>query len=160
MAVIFSGRIRPNLVTLAARIRRSKSTVVEYLRRLADAGVLEWVRRLVPKAEAEPWARGPQVEQTSNAYRLTLPERLRKFVRKGPPAADEAARKAEMRARIDAHIREEGAERIDAAIARGRARGEAANRAASLAQERESSARAQTDPDIDQKASVLWTDLS
>ena len=65
-----------------------------------------------------------------------------------------------MRARIDAHIREEGAERIDGAIARGRARGEAANRAASLAQERESSARAQTDPEIDQKASVLRTDKS
>ena len=160
MAVNFSGRVRPTLVTLAARIRRSKSTVVEYLRRLADAGVVEWVRRLVPKQEAEPWARGPQVEQTSNAYRLTLPERLRKFVRKGPPAADEAARKAEMRARIDAHIREEGAERIDAAIARGRARGEAANRAASLAQERESSAPTETGQEIDRKASILRTDRS
>ena len=59
MAVNFSGRVRPTLVTLAARIRRSKSTVVEYLRRLADAGIVEWVRRLVPKPDAEPWARGP-----------------------------------------------------------------------------------------------------
>ncbi len=151
LAAACRGRVFPTLSWMQSKLKRSRDTIVGCLRRLSDAGLVTWVRRIVPVDEREAWARGPQVKQTSNAYRLELPKRLRKFVRKAPPAADEAARKAEMRARIDGALREESADARqvkkavqDAGVERALARGAAMKAAAAAATERESSRQAQT----------------
>ncbi len=144
LAASCRGRVFPTLSWMQTKLKRSRDTIVDCLRRLSDAGVVSWVRRIQPVDEREAWARGPQVKQTSNAYRLELPKRLRKFVRKAPPAADEATRKAEMRARIDGAIREEAKAVQDAGVERAMARGAAMKEAAAAAAERESSRQAQT----------------
>jgi hypothetical protein len=64
------------------------------------AGFLDWIRRYVPTGRE---GFGPQVEQTSNAYRLSLPKlalKLLGLLCKAPPvaadlAAGSAARSAE-----------------------------------------------------------------
>jgi hypothetical protein len=138
------GKVFPTLTTLAERIGRCKSTVVAYLRRLADLKIVKWARRIEP-ADGE-WERGPQVKQISNLYRLSLPKALQRYVRRPKPPADEAARKAAMLAQLKAYEREEAAEGIDAAIAKGKARAEAMNAARRSGKERESIEPAQTAP--------------
>jgi len=59
------------LTTIAARIGRSIAAVAAALKRLRVHGFVDWLRRYVPTGNAG--MRGPQVEQTSNAYRLSLP---------------------------------------------------------------------------------------
>jgi hypothetical protein len=65
-----TGRLDPALTTLMARTRRSKDAVVRALAALRRHGFLDWVRRYVPTGNR---GAGPQVQQTSNAYRLALP---------------------------------------------------------------------------------------
>lgn len=95
-----TGRLDPSITTLMARLKRSKAAVVEALRRLRAAGFLDWIRRYVPTGRD---GFGPQVQQTSNAYRLSLPKAAAKLLgllAKAPPvAADLAAGSAE-RARL------------------------------------------------------------
>lgn len=80
-----SGRLDPALDTIAARIKRSKSAVVDALKALRRHGFLDWLRRYVPTANEG--GRGPQVQQTSNAYRLFLPAAARRLLgRYGMPA--------------------------------------------------------------------------
>jgi len=62
------GRLDPSIATLAELARVNASTVVRCLGRLKACGFLEWTRRLVRCA-----AGGWRVEQTSNAYVLTVP---------------------------------------------------------------------------------------
>jgi DNA-binding transcriptional regulator YhcF (GntR family) len=59
------GRLDPSIETLAARAGVDPSTVVRALARLRECGFVTWVRRLVRD--------GSRVEQTSNAYVLTVP---------------------------------------------------------------------------------------
>ncbi|PJN93081.1 replication protein RepA, partial [Amaricoccus sp. HAR-UPW-R2A-40] len=71
------------------------------LRALRTHGFIDWLRRYVPTGRE---GRGPQVEQTSNAYRLSLPARARQLLgRLGqtPPMPDDFSyalvqRKAEL----------------------------------------------------------------
>jgi DNA-binding transcriptional MocR family regulator len=65
-----TGRLDPSISTLCDRIRRSRDAVVRALANLRAAGFLDWIRRYEP---TENEGRGPQVQQASNAYRLTLP---------------------------------------------------------------------------------------
>src|SRR4051794_17956886 len=58
------GRLDPSINTLATRAGVDPSTVVRALARLRDCGFVSWVRRLVRD--------GSRVEQTSNAYVLTV----------------------------------------------------------------------------------------
>lgn len=69
-----TGRLDPALATIAARIGRSIAAVAAALKRLKAHGFVDWLRRYVPTGNAG--LRGPQVEQTSNAYRLSLPATL------------------------------------------------------------------------------------
>jgi hypothetical protein len=69
-----TGRLDPAITTIAERIGRSVAAVVDALKRLRDHGFLAWLRRYVPTGNAG--LRGPQVQQTSNAYRLALPAAL------------------------------------------------------------------------------------
>ena len=59
------GRLDPSIETLAVRAGVDASTVVRALARLRGCGFVTWVRRLVRD--------GARVEQTSNAYVLTVP---------------------------------------------------------------------------------------
>lgn len=66
------------------------------LKNLRAHGFIDWLRRYEPTGNE---GRGPQVQQTSNAYRLSLPEKARQFLGrfgKTPPPPDDysAAQKA------------------------------------------------------------------
>jgi hypothetical protein len=73
-----TGRLEPAIATLAERTGYSYSAVHNALGRLRAAGFLKWIRRSRPtenKGEA-----GPQVEQISNAYALTIPVEFQDYV--------------------------------------------------------------------------------
>lgn len=94
-----TGRLDPAITTLCDRIRRSRGAVVAALARLRDAGFLDWVRRYVPTGKE---GRGVQVQQTSNAYRLTLPpiaaKLLGRAAQPAPVPEDEQQRRADAQA--------------------------------------------------------------
>ncbi len=64
-----TGRLDPAIATLQVRLKRSRKAVVQALKNLRQHGFLDWLRRYVP-AEGEGRV---QVQQTSNAYRLSVP---------------------------------------------------------------------------------------
>lgn len=72
-----TGRLEPSIDTLMRRLKRSRDAIVRALRNLRAHGFLDWLRRYVPTDNDR---RGPQVRQTTNAYRLHLPERARQFL--------------------------------------------------------------------------------
>ncbi|WP_099509257.1 replication protein A [Microvirga ossetica] len=79
-----TGRLDPAIETLMSRLRRSRDAIVRALKALRTHGFLDWLRRYVPTGNE---GRGPQVQQTSNAYRLSLPARaLRLLGRFGQPS--------------------------------------------------------------------------
>lgn len=74
-----TGRLEPAIATVAERVGHSYAAVHAALRRLRSAGFLHWIRRSRPtKNQGEA---GPQVEQITNAYALTLPKPLEDLVR-------------------------------------------------------------------------------
>jgi hypothetical protein len=92
-----TGRLEPALTTLMARTRRSKDAVVRALAALRRHGFLDWVRRYVSTGNR---GAGPQVQQTSNAYRLALPpaaERLLGRAGEDAPIPDDHAHAVETR---------------------------------------------------------------
>lgn len=72
-----TGRLDPSIDTLMVKLRRSRDAIVRALKALRSHGFLDWLRRYVPTGNE---GRGPQVQQTSNAYRLSLPARARQFL--------------------------------------------------------------------------------
>ena len=114
---------------LAKRLGHGETAVHQAKERLRRHGFLDWARRYV-EVDGAGHSRGPQVEQTSNLYRLSLPAMARKllgiFGRRPPEPVDEAARKAAMRAEIDAHLKAEFAAKLDASPAVRRANAKAA----------------------------------
>ena len=79
-----TGRLDPSIDYLMRTLRRSRDAIVRALAALRTHGFLDWLRRYVPTGSE---GRGPQVQQTSNAYRLSLPARaLRLLGRFGKPA--------------------------------------------------------------------------
>ena len=99
-----TGRLDPSLAAIAHRIGRSVAAVVDALKRLRLHGFADWLRRYEPTGNT---GRGPQVQQTSNAYRLALPPRAARLLPRKPPTepvdfeAARAAKAAEIRAMID-----------------------------------------------------------
>lgn len=80
-----TGRLEPAITTIMDRLGRSRDTIVRALKNLRAHGFLDWIRRYEPTGNE---GRGPQVQQASNAYRLSLPEKARQFLgrfRKAPP---------------------------------------------------------------------------
>jgi hypothetical protein len=67
-----TGRLDPSIATLMERLKRSRDAIVRALSNLRTHGFLDWLRRYEPTGNE---GRGPQVQQTSNAYRLSLPAR-------------------------------------------------------------------------------------
>jgi len=68
-----NGRLDPSIDYLMDQLGRSRAGIVRGLAALRDHGFLEWLRRYVPTGATG--SRGPQVQQTSNAYRLRLPQK-------------------------------------------------------------------------------------
>ena len=99
-----SGRLDPSLDWMMRKLRRSRDAIVRALKALRSHGFLDWLRRYVPTGNE---GRGPQVIQTSNAYRLSLPERARRLLgRYGeapPPPDDDTQRRSHHAALIEDH---------------------------------------------------------
>jgi hypothetical protein len=80
-----TGRLEPSLDTMMRRLRRSRDAIVRGLKALRDHGFVDWLRRFVPTDNEGQ--KGPQVRQTSNAYRLVMPARARALLgRYGRPS--------------------------------------------------------------------------
>jgi hypothetical protein len=102
-----TGRLEPAIATLQARLKRSRAAVVRALAALRAHGFLDWLRRYEPTGRV---GKGPQVKQTSNAYRLSLPPsaaRLLGHLAADPPVPDDLehahqARAVQVRAAIAA----------------------------------------------------------
>jgi DNA-binding transcriptional MocR family regulator len=80
-----TGRLEPSITTIMDRLGRSRDTIVRALKNLRAHGFIDWLRRYEPTGNE---GRGPQVQQASNAYRLSLPEKARQFLGrfgKAPP---------------------------------------------------------------------------
>lgn len=140
-----SGRLEPALETIMRLCRRSKDAVVRALANLRRHGFLDWLRRYEP---TDREGAGPQVQQTSNAYRLSLPARAAALVGRWfspPPPADDAHRRAsaaaEAQAMLDAlPLFEQGS----ASLGRDSALGAALDRLGSVLMERESARRSES----------------
>ena len=92
--------------TLMAKLRRSRDAIVRALKALRSHGFVDWLRRYIPTGN--PGA-GPQVQQTSNAYRLSLPARAKALLGKygaKPPILDDIAQERQEREEaINAHLK-------------------------------------------------------
>jgi hypothetical protein len=73
--------LEPAIEYIMRSTRRSKDAVVRALAALKAHGFLDWIRRFTP-VDGALGRRGPQVRQTSNAYRLSIPDAARKLLRK------------------------------------------------------------------------------
>ena len=90
-----TGRLDPAQTTIARMIGRAKSAVVEALKKLRHHGFLDWLRRYEPTGNET----GPQVKQTSNAYRMAVPQKAKRYTKVAVPLPDdEAQRQAEIAA--------------------------------------------------------------
>ncbi|MEX0409793.1 helix-turn-helix domain-containing protein [Aquibium sp. LZ166] len=72
-----TGRLEPSIETLMRYLKRSRDAIVRALAALRAHGFVDWLRRYVPTGNE---GRGPQVQQTSNAYRLFLPPRAARLL--------------------------------------------------------------------------------
>lgn len=68
-----TGRLEPSLDYLMEKLCRSRDAIVRALKALRTHGFIDWVRRYVPTG-ATGYGQ-PKYHQTSNAYRLSLPQR-------------------------------------------------------------------------------------
>ncbi|MCZ4348172.1 helix-turn-helix domain-containing protein [Devosia neptuniae] len=98
-----SGRLDPSIEHLMGKLKRSRDAIVRALKALRTHGFIDWLRRYVPTGNQS----GPQVQQTSNAYRMSLPRKaLQLLGRLGrpAPAPDDFSHAQEIRkAMLDAH---------------------------------------------------------
>ena len=99
-----TGRLEPSIDTIMGKVRRSRDAVVRALKALRTHGFLDWLRRYEPTGRE---GSGPQVQQASNAYRLSLPEKalrlLGRFGKAPPPPDDHVAAQAARAAELDAY---------------------------------------------------------
>ena len=109
-----TGRLDPAIATIAERIGRSIDAVSQALKRLKAHGFLDWLRRYVPTGNAG--LRGPQVKQTSNAYRLMLPAQISALLATPAPDEDTYRRDAEADAHQDMLAQLPLGQRMDAII--------------------------------------------
>ena len=79
-----TGRLEPSLTTLMEKLHRSRDAIVRALKALRTHGFIDWLRRYVSTGNE---GKGVQYQQTSNAYRLSMPKRaLRLLGRYGQSA--------------------------------------------------------------------------
>ena len=93
-----TGRLEPSVAFLMEKLRRSKSAIYAALHALKAHGFLDWLRRYEPTGRE---GRGPQLRQTSNAYRLSLPARALRLLGRllqAPPLPDDVQHARELHA--------------------------------------------------------------
>lgn len=73
-----TGQLDPAVRTIADALERSYSAVHDALKRLREAGFIQWIRRSKPKDDPQPGE--PHVEQASNAYALLVPQTMRAWL--------------------------------------------------------------------------------
>lgn len=99
-----TGRLDPSIDYLMQKLTRSRAAIVRALKALRAHGFIDWLRRYIPTHNE---GRGPQVQQTSNAYRLMLPKAARallgRLAGRAPVPDDFAHAQAERLAQLDAH---------------------------------------------------------
>lgn len=99
-----TGRLEPSITTIMDRLGRSRDAIVRALKNLRAHGFIDWLRRYEPTGNE---GRGPQVQQASNAYRLSLPEKARQFLgrfgKAPPPPADHGQDQQAWSEQIDAY---------------------------------------------------------
>lgn len=71
-----TGRLDPSYEWIQRKLKRSRDAINRALLALREHGFLERLRRYVPTGAQS----GPQVKQTSNAYRLSLPARAMRLL--------------------------------------------------------------------------------
>lgn len=98
----YSGRIEPSYEYIMAKVGCARDTITRALKALRAHGFLDWIRRYVPTGNAE----GPQVQQTSNAYRIALPALAKRLLdrlrNRGPLPADFEHEVKERAAQVEA----------------------------------------------------------
>ena len=145
-----TGRLDPSIDFMRAKLRRSRDAITRALKALRDHGFLDWLRRFVPTGNE---GRGPQVQQTSNAYRMSLPARALSLMGRlftPAPAPDDFSHAQEQEA---AAYAAQLAALPKADYARHRVKdaglAEALARLGSLIQERESARQAESQAGLD-----------
>lgn len=88
LAVLGGGKVYPTYARLMGKLGRSRDAIARALKALRAHGFLDWLRRYVTTGDK---GRGPQVQQTSNAYRLSLPARAARLLGLAPPLPDDFA---------------------------------------------------------------------
>ncbi|EPR18635.1 hypothetical protein M527_12420 [Sphingobium indicum IP26] len=94
----YSGRVEPSYRYIMEQVGCCKDSITRALKALHAHGFLEWVRRYIPTGKNE----GPQVQQTTNAYRIKLPalaKRLLERKKETSPIPDDVEWEAIQRAR-------------------------------------------------------------
>lgn len=99
-----TGRLDPAITYIMDRLGRSRDAVCRAIGRLVEHGFLTRVRRYVA---TDIEGAGPQVKQTSNAYRLHLPEAVAALMppREAPVPDDDMQRRAEHEAADKAMVK-------------------------------------------------------
>ncbi|MBB4067395.1 helix-turn-helix domain-containing protein [Gellertiella hungarica] len=101
-----TGRLEPSLDTLMRMLKRSRDAISRALRALRAHGFIDWLRRYVHTGNE---GKGPQVQQTSNAYRLLLPARalllLGRYGQAAPEPEDFSNARQSRATEIDVHRR-------------------------------------------------------
>ncbi|MGI2036380.1 helix-turn-helix domain-containing protein [Rhizobium panacihumi] len=99
-----TGRLDPSIDTLQERLCRSRGAIVDALKALRAHGFIDWLRRYIPTHNES----GPQVQQTSNAYKLSIPARakalLGKYGKAAPAPEDATQRQEERQEAHDNHM--------------------------------------------------------
>lgn len=96
IANIRTGQLDPALATIAREVGHSVEGVRQALVRLRNAGFVQWIRRYVETGHRG--RRGPQLEQASNAYRITVPAKVAATWTDAPLPDDELWRRKADRA--------------------------------------------------------------
>lgn len=91
-----TGQLDPSHATIAQETGHSIQGIHDALARLAKAGFIQWIRRYVETGRRG--RKGPQLEQSSNAYRITVPSEVAATWSEAPLPSDEAWRRQEDRA--------------------------------------------------------------
>jgi len=92
-----TGRLEPSIQAMMDRLKRSKDAIVRAMKNLRRHGFIDWIRRYEPTGLD---GRGPQLRQTSNAYRLCLPQAARRilgFFGMAAPVADDLSHERDTR---------------------------------------------------------------
>lgn len=147
-----TGQLDPSLDYLMRTLRRSRDAIVRALKALRDHGFLDWLRRYVPTGRK---GSGPQVQQTSNAYRLCLPARaarlLGRYGRAAPPPDDHSHAQAQQAAEMDAHIATLSMAELPLFLIKDGPLAESLSRMGALVQRRESARRSESPSQIKSK---------